>query len=84
MGLNISLMYIRPREWKVVTSAGMLKSTTILFCNSSVAFLVKLMARISFGGIFLMSTKYFILDASVVVLPVPAPAIIRSILHLLG
>ena len=31
-----------------------------------------------FGGIFLMSTIFFILEAIVVVLPVPAPALIRE------
>ena len=59
--LNIFLIYMKPREWNVVTLAGMLKSITILFSSSSVAFLVKLIASISLGFTFFMSTRYFIL-----------------------
>ncbi len=59
--LNISLIYMKPREWNVVTLAGMSKSITILFSSSSVAFLVKLIASISLGFTFFMSTRYFIL-----------------------
>ena len=53
----------------------MFKFTFTLFLNSKTALLVKDITSISLGFIFFFSTKYFILAASVVVLPAPAPAI---------
>ena len=64
-----------PIEWNVKIGQGMFKFTFTLFLNSKTALLVKDITSISLGFIFFFSTKYFILAASVVVLPAPAPAI---------
>ena len=50
-------------------------ASLIFSFNSPTALFVKEITKISLGLIFFFSTKYFTLAATVVVLPVPAPAI---------
>ena len=64
-----------PVEWNVVIGQSIFNCLFTLSLNSPTALFVKETTNISLGLIFLISTRYLILAATVVVLPAPAPAI---------